>query len=70
MTAHSPTGPQPMTTTVKSLKSSGLKCEKPLLAAKYPVGQISAINTKYLSSMPGGALTAVASARGTRTYGA
>lgn len=50
--------------------TSGEEFLKALRAAKKPVGKMSAMRTSFFSSIPGGAVTAVASARGTRRYSA
>ncbi len=68
--AHSPTGPQPITTAVASDGFWAPKALKAFLAPKNPVGKMSAIRINALSSIPGGAFVTVPSARGTRTYSA
>ena len=69
-TAHSPTGPQPITTAVASEGFCTPKELKAFRAPKNPVGKISAIRISALSSISAGAFITVPSARGTRTYSA
>lgn len=66
--AQRATGPQPRRTTVDSETSFGVRSLKALCAANQPVGKMSAMRTRALSEIPSGALTAVESARGTRTW--
>jgi len=59
--------PHPIEITVASEICSFVISLKALLAAKYPVGNMSAMRTKALSAMPSVAFMAVESAKGTRT---
>lgn len=68
--AQIPTGPHPIQTAVNSFRSRALRSLRKRLAAKYPVGKISAINTSISSGMSRGVSTKVLSASGQRTYSA